>query len=82
MRLFRRINISSVLLNVSLAYASDLKLFDGRSSVFPFRSTTVIKTTGCQMFVLAAAHDSCRQLKFIKILGLFLIDVFYCMSND
>ena len=67
---------------MSLANASDLKFFDGRSSVFVFRSTAVIKTTVCQMVVLAAAHDSCRQLKFIKVLGLFLIDVFYCMSND
>ena len=49
--------------------------------MFPFRSTTVIKTTGCQMFVLAAAHDSCRQLKLIKILGSIIIKVIYCMSN-
>lgn len=72
-------DISSVLLNVSLAYASYLRLFDVRGPVLPFRSTTSIKTTGCQIFVLAAPHDSCRQIKFIKILVLFLIKVIYCM---
>ena len=67
---------------MSLAYASDLRLIDGRGSVLHFRSTTVIKTTGRQIFVLAAPHDRCRQLKFIKRLVLFLIKVMYCMYKD
>jgi hypothetical protein len=52
---------------LSLAYASDLSLFDGRSSVLPSGNRTVIKTTGSQIFVLAAPHDSCRQttIRFI-----------------
>jgi hypothetical protein len=55
-------DISSILLNVSLAYASDNRLFDVRNSVLPSRNTTAIKTTGCQIFVLAAPHDNCRQV--------------------
>jgi len=67
------------LLNVSLANANDIKLFDVRNSVLPPRNTTVIKTTGCQIFVLAAPHDVRRQLKFIKRLYLFLMKVIYCI---
>jgi hypothetical protein len=59
-------DISSVFLNVSLACASDISLFDSRSSVLPSRNATAIKRADCQIFVLAAPHDNCRQLKFIK----------------